>query len=83
LASAIFGKGRSGGGINLRTGARLTRGPGVSATAERERKARRSRELAGPAAGLAGLGPKRDAGEKKTGRARGRQAGRVRAVAAG
>jgi hypothetical protein len=45
----------------------LTCGLAASTTGERERKARRSRELAGPAAGLARLGPKRDAEGKEDG----------------
>jgi hypothetical protein len=40
LASAIFGKGRSGGGIDLRKRVCLTRGPGVSVTTERGKQPR-------------------------------------------
>jgi hypothetical protein len=44
----------------------LTRGPAASVTRREGRRRARSRELARPEAGFAGLGPRRGNGEAKT-----------------
>jgi hypothetical protein len=61
-------------GVDLRKGARLTRGATLSVMVRKEDA--HSLARAGPAA-LAGLGPKREAEEGKMGRAQGKESEQV------